>query len=205
MLGLACHSMPLLPRLSPAQEQWSRAFPIGKVSGHFIGCPSLRPDGAEDCAPRLRMARELVLASGVFTSFEDDPERADIVVMLIEGWERPYWSTPAHNPAFALLTLAGIPFWWTDTLGQQLLVEQRASGRAERIDMRREGTRVMWLFAPLLNVGPNRAFAPNLEREASHLRLHLLQFLAAERAPEPGADADTSRTLGAPERAGGDR
>jgi hypothetical protein len=134
------------------------------------------------CEPDLSALRELVIASGVFTSLEEDPARADVVVTFIPSPERPYWTTPAHNPAAFLLAFAGVPFWWSDDFGQQILVEQRASGRAERVDMRRAGTRVMWLFAPLLNLSPDRAFAPDLNREASHLRLHLLEFLGRDRA-----------------------
>jgi hypothetical protein len=107
----------------------------------------------------------------------EDPALADVTVTLIPSPGRSFWDTPAANPAAALLSLA-TPAWWTDSFGQQLLVEQQATGRLARIEMRREGTRIMWSLAPLWNLGSGRRAAPDPNREASHLRVRILRFLA---------------------------
>ena len=174
--SVSCHSMPILPRLSPEQERILTAPPLGRLSASLVGCASPLPELDVVCEHQLGELRTLLVATGLFTSLEDDPSRADLALTLVQSPGRPYWTAPPHNPAALLLSIA-IPFWWTDSFGEQLLVEQRLSARTARIDMRREGTRVMWVLAPLFNLSPDRAFTPDLNREASHLKLHLLEFL----------------------------
>jgi hypothetical protein len=183
---VACQSVPVLPPLDPEEQALVDSAPIGRLSASITGCPAPAPEFESVCHEELRELETLLVATGLFTSFEEDPALADVTVTLIPSPGRSFWDTPAANPAAALLSLA-IPVWWTDSFGQQLLVEQPATGRLARIDMRREGTRIMWSLAPLWNLGSGRMAAPDPNREASHLRVRILRFLAdgAPAAPPP--------------------
>jgi hypothetical protein len=174
ILLLGCASLPNAPGYS---EQ-----PIlsGDPSDKAIYLPKCDEDLPESaalyCRIRLNDLYNSLVATELFREvvIGEIPDGGDGLVVDIHDFpRRPYWSTPAHNPAFLLLSL-GIPFWWEDALGFRFSVRELPESEEILVDTRWNGTSVMWSLASLLNVLPSRTFRSTYEQDVDRLRLALV-------------------------------
>jgi hypothetical protein len=116
-----------------------------------------------------------MLFASVAESDESD-EKDDLILQIVDVPRRPYFTKPSHNPAFFLLSVA-LPFWWSEEYGYRLSGECAQTGDRLDIDTTRQGTAVMWILAPMLNLSPTRGFRENPLREASRILLELEPLL----------------------------
>lgn len=180
----ACASVPL-PRSLAAQERQKidRVRPAQLRAG-MAGCAPTSIPYAEPCATAMRKVSEILEETGWFSEIGASAEGADLTIEIQPVARRPYWSTPAHNPALLLLSLA-IPFWWSDTFGVRFSAEDRF-GHTVEVDTTREGYRIMWSLAPLFNLSSGRGLVPSSAREADQVKLQLLPVLSEDAADAQG-------------------
>ncbi|QSX39312.1 hypothetical protein [Shewanella cyperi] len=171
----ACSSIPLAEKLS-VEEQNSINVHANVNAALVCNQPADYPKEACDYA--TKEMEELLGKTGWISNFEASPENADLVITFGLPNRRPYYTTPAHNPAFALLAFA-IPFWWSDNFGYRFEATCTRCSLNTTIDTEREGTIVWWGFSSLINISPNRALQNDHERELEHIKLQLLPLIQA--------------------------
>ncbi|TMB15618.1 MAG: hypothetical protein E6J71_18675 [Deltaproteobacteria bacterium] len=175
----ACFSGPLLPRL-PAKELASIERPLGSPQAVHLQCVQSGTEFELRCQQAVAEVAKLLALSSWFTTLEASPEDASLVITIYAPLRRPYWSKPAHNPGFLLLSPV-VPFWWSEPFGYRMSARLTASGAAVDINTTREGTSVMWGGAFLLNLSPNRSFLPHPERELHQILAQLLPLVGGPR------------------------
>jgi hypothetical protein len=171
---LGCASLPKAPGYS--QQPILSGNPSDKTI-YLPKCDEDLPESAAlSCRIRLNDLYRSLVATELFreVAIGEAPDGDGAFVVDIHDFpRRPYWSTPAHNPAFLILSL-GIPFWWDDALGFRFSVRELPAAREILVDTRWEGTSVMWSLASLLNVLPSRTFRSTYEQDVDRLRLALV-------------------------------
>ena len=175
----ACVSRPLLPRL-PAEELARIERPLASPQAVHLQCVQSGSRFELACWKAIAEVAKLLALSSWFTTLEASPEEASLVITIYAPVRRPYWSKPAHNPGFLLLSPV-IPFWWSEPFGYRMTAWLTASGAEIDIDTTREGTSVMWGLASLLNLSPNWSFLPHPERELHQIQAQLLPLVAGPR------------------------
>jgi hypothetical protein len=170
----ACASVPKAPP-PPASQAVVRDPSTRKVflPQCDIECPE---DAAPYCRERLNALYNTLVSTELFREVvvdEGTPSPGDFVVDLRDFHRRPYWATPAHNPAFALLAIA-IPFWWHEPLGFHFSIREVPDGEPHVVDTRWGGTMVMGSLSAVLNVLPSRTFRSATTQDVERLRLALV-------------------------------
>jgi len=136
-------------------------------------CPE---DAARSCRERLDALYNTLVATELFREVvvgEGPPSSGDYVVDLHDFPRRPYWSNPAHNPAFVLLAMV-IPFWWHEPLGFHFSIREAPDGEAHLVDTRWGGTMVIGSLSAFLNVLPGRTFQSASTQDVERLRRALI-------------------------------
>src|SRR5205823_2283805 len=111
----ACFSGPLPPRLSP--ERRARVErPLTRALAVHLQCVQRGREFELRCDQAVAEVARLLAPSNWFSTLEADPDKASLVITIDAPVRRPYWSKPAHNPGFFLLSPA-IPFWWSEPFG----------------------------------------------------------------------------------------
>ncbi len=169
-LVLGCASLPKAPDLRELQ------LVPGELSEKVVylpACPDHLPeDASRYCSIRLADTYRALVATELFrevTIGEAPSGRGNLLVDLHDFPRRPYYTTPAHNPGFLLLSLA-LPFWWTEPLGFRFSIMELPDGQPILVDTRWQGTAVMWSLASLLNVLPGRTFESTFAQDVARLR-----------------------------------
>jgi hypothetical protein len=170
----ACASVPKSPPLSPSQpavrDTSTRKVFIPQCD---VECPE---DAARYCRERLNALYNALVSTELFREVvigEGPPSPGDYVVALHDFPRRPYWTTPAHNPAFVLLAIA-IPFWWHEPLGFHFSIREVPAGQPHVVDTRWGGTMIIGSLSALLNVLPDRTFRSSTSQDVERLRLALV-------------------------------
>jgi hypothetical protein len=170
----ACASIPKAPPLSPSQPV------VHGASSREVFLPECDVECPEDaalyCRERLNALYNALVATEIFREVVvggGSPKPGDYIVDLYDFPRRPYWATPAHNPAFALLAVA-IPFWWYEPLGFYFSIRQAPDGNPQVVDTRWGGTMIMGSLSPLLNVLPSRTFQSARTQDVERLRSALI-------------------------------
>lgn len=173
-ISTACASDPKAPPLSPSQavvhDASTRTVFLPKCD---IDCPE---DAARYCGERLNALYYALVSTGLFREVvvgEGPPSSGDYIIDLHDFPRRPYWATPAHNPAIALLAIA-IPFWWHEPLGFHFSIREAPAGQPHVVDTRWGGTVIIGSLSAVLNVLPSRTFQPAHAQDVERLRSALL-------------------------------
>jgi hypothetical protein len=136
-------------------------------------CTADCPDAADrSCRERLNSLYNALVKTGIFREVivgEEPTGAGNFVIDLHDFPRRPYWTTPGHDPAFALLSV-GVPFWWHEPLGFYFSIRELPDGEPLVIDTRWGGTMVMWSLASFINIFPGRTFESTQEQDAERLR-----------------------------------
>lgn len=167
----ACSSVPIAKKLT--DEQQNAISTQENVTASLV-CN--QPEDYYDkdaCEYASIEMEELLSKTGWFSSLKSSPEDADIIISFEPPYRKPYYTSPGHNPAFALLSIA-IPFWWSENFGYKFEVSCKHCPADTAINTERTGTVIMWGFSPLINISPNRALFDDGNRELQHLKLQLL-------------------------------
>ncbi len=167
---LACASYPLAPE-QPAPARSVQIAPDSEA--YVVGCsPEPEPDQFLTCDALVsRLAFSLREAS-IFAEVHESvpPAGSNAAVVTVRPYEyRPYFFTPGHNPAFALLS-AGIPFWWSEPLGFRFALDLPPDHEVTEVDTTWEGTFVMWGLSSLLNIAPSRTFESAYSQDLKRIR-----------------------------------
>ena len=170
---IACVSYPVAPVSSPPAQ----APEITSDSvAYVVGCdPEPEPDQFLTCQALVsRLAFQLREAS-IFAEVHEStpPTGSNPVVVTVRPYEyRPYFFTPGHNPAFALLSVA-IPFWWSEPLGYRFALDLPPHHDIIEIDTTWEGTFVMWGLSSPLNIARSRTFESAYSQDLKRIRAAL--------------------------------
>ena len=168
--SVACVSYPVAPLQSPPID----APKIAPDSvAYVVGCePQPEPDQFLTCEALVsRLAFQLREAS-IFADVHESapPPDSNSVVVTVRPYQyRPYFFTPGHNPAFALLS-AAIPFWWSEPFGYRFALDVAPHDDIIEIDTTWEGTIVMWGLSSPLNLAPSRTFESAYSQDLKRIR-----------------------------------
>jgi hypothetical protein len=167
---LACGSLPKAPELVGSR---GLSDDLSEKKVYLPACADNLPeDAARYCRIRLNDTYNALVSTKLFrevTIGEDPVGTGNLVIDLHDFLRRPYYTTPAHNPGFLLLSLA-VPFWWSEQLGFRFSGQELPKGVPVLIDTRWEGTAVMWSLASLLNIAPSRTFESTYNQDVARLR-----------------------------------
>jgi hypothetical protein len=168
--SVACVSYPVAP---------PQSFPTGAPQiapdsvAYVVGCdPQPEPDEFLTCEALVsRLAFQLREASIFAEVLESKPPHdSKLVVVTVRPYQyRPYFFTPGHNPAFALLSVA-IPFWWSEPLGYRFALNVAPHHEVIEVDTTWEGTFVMWSLSSILNIAPSRTFESAYSQDLKRIR-----------------------------------
>ncbi len=179
LTALACSSVPL----PPARGRKTLPDPPSEPLAAWVVCESSQSDFAQPC-DLAQADFATSIAAGPWLKpldpLEHQPSDADVVVTITAPVRRPYWSTPAHNPAFALLS-AAIPLWWSEPHGFSFRISDPDANHESTSDATWEGTNVLWGFATLLNISRSRVFYLDPAVEQRFLNEHVGEALQALR------------------------
>ncbi|MCP3987135.1 MAG: hypothetical protein GY723_22340 [bacterium] len=166
----ACASYPVAPpQLPPTVAPKLASDSVAYV----VGCdPQPEPDGFLTCEALVsRLAIQLRDASIFAAVLESTPPSdSNPVVVTVRPYRyRPYFFTPGHNPAFALLSLA-IPFWWSEPVGYRFALDVAPHHDVIEVDTTWKGTFVMWGLSSILNIAPSRTFESAYSQDSKRIR-----------------------------------
>ncbi|MBX3628149.1 MAG: hypothetical protein KF892_24275 [Rhizobacter sp.] len=178
MFAAGCTSVPIPPPLSGEETASISNAPKPALTAAIASCEHGAQVEFAHCTYLVKEVAEILKKTELFIDVKPSADAtADIAVEIHKTPRRAHWTTPSHNPAAALLSLA-IPFWWKESYGYHLTLREK-KGRTVEVNTLREGTVVQWSLASLLNIGDKRALEPKSEREAEQLKVQILRGLQA--------------------------
>lgn len=172
----ACISVPIPPALPPVQLSQTVQAPRPGLTAR-LNCVQ---DGIRfevSCEQALGELKQLLAESHWFARAGESEPEPDLVLTVHAPVRRPYWSTPAHNPALLLLSPV-IPLWWHEPFGQRIDATLVETGESVHLDTTGDGTIILWSLAGVFNAAPNRAFVAQPQRELDLIHHQLLALVS---------------------------
>jgi hypothetical protein len=182
LFTVGCVSVPIPRQLSVEETASLSSLPKATLTAAITSCAQGAEIEFAHCDYLTREVTEILKKTGLFADVRSSDKTEDVAVEIHRTPRRAHWTTPGHNPAAALLSLA-IPFWWNETYGYHLTLREK-TGRTIEVNTLREGTVVQWSLASLLNIGKERALEQNERLEIAHVKVQILRGLKASQAAE---------------------
>jgi hypothetical protein len=169
----ACSSIPLAEKLSTDRK---KEISIGANVSASLICNASSAYPEEACNYARNEIEALLTKTGWFFDLRSKKESADLVITFDVPNRRPYYTTPAHNPVFALISFA-IPLWWSENFGYKFEALCRKCDAKATIDTERKGIVVWWGFSSLFNLSQHRAQNNDVNREVESIKEQLLPLI----------------------------
>lgn len=182
-LASACVTTSLMRELTPEEQASVSRSPIPRYAASLSCVQVEQGYDVQACERTLREAQLLLRDTRWFEEVPADASR-DFSFTVYAPVRRPYQTTPGHNPAFALLSIA-IPFWWSEPAGLRMTAHRTGVAESVEINTEAERTVVLGTVGGLLALLPGYGIADNSLREADHVKLQLAALLKAEVAAGP--------------------